>query len=68
MVSRTAQSSLVVQWLRLHISNAGAVGLIPGWGTNIPPASQHKQKKKKSYKEIQLKNAHYIKLAFEIHI
>ena len=47
MVSKNAQSSLVVQWLRLHISNAGAVGLIPGWGTNIPPASQHKQKKKK---------------------
>ena len=62
MVSKNAQSSLVVQWLRLHISNAGAVGLIPGWGTNIPPASQHKQKKKKkkSFKEIQLKNAHCI--------
>ena len=26
-------TSLVVQWLRLHIANAGAVGLIPGQGT-----------------------------------
>ena len=24
--------SLVVQWLRLHISNEGAPGLIPSWG------------------------------------
>ena len=26
-------TSLVVQWLRLHIPNAGGVGLIPGQGT-----------------------------------
>ena len=25
-------TSLVVQWLRLCISNAGNVGYIPGWG------------------------------------
>ena len=25
-------TSLVVQWLRLCISNAGDVGYIPGWG------------------------------------
>ena len=24
---------LVVQWLRLYSLNAGALGLIPGWGT-----------------------------------
>ena len=27
---------LVVQWLGLHISNAGGMGFIPGWGTKIP--------------------------------
>ena len=31
-------TSLVVQWLRLHASTAGAVGLTPGWGTKIPHA------------------------------
>ena len=29
-------TSLVVQWLRLCPSNAGGMGLIPGWGTRIP--------------------------------
>ena len=32
-------TSQAVQWLRLHASNAGGMGLIPGWGTNIPHAS-----------------------------
>ena len=27
------ETSLVVQWLRLHTPNAGGLGLIPGWGT-----------------------------------
>ena len=31
-------TSLVAQWLRLHASTAGAVGLTPGWGTKIPHA------------------------------
>ena len=31
-------TSLVVQWLRLHASNAGGDGLIPGWGIKIPHA------------------------------
>ena len=29
-------TSMVVQWLRLHISTAGGMGLIPGWGTKVP--------------------------------
>ena len=29
-------TSFVVQWLRLHASNAGGAGLIPGQGTMIP--------------------------------
>lgn len=35
-------NSLVVQWLRLHASNAGAVGLIPGQRTKISHALQPK--------------------------
>ena len=29
-------TSLVIEWLGLHASNAGAQGSIPGWGTKIP--------------------------------
>ena len=32
-------TSLAVQQLRLHTSNAWDVGPKPGWGTNIPHAS-----------------------------
>ena len=35
---------LVVQWLRLHASNAGAAGSIPGQGTRILHAVQHIKK------------------------
>ena len=31
-------TSQAVQWLRLHASNAGGMGLIPGQGTKIPHA------------------------------
>ena len=37
---------LVVQWLRLRASNAGAVGSIPSWGTKILHAEQHSQENK----------------------
>ena len=37
-------TSLVVQWLRLCPSNAGAAGLTPGQGTNIPHDSWLGQK------------------------
>ena len=37
-ISRT---SLVVQWLRLHVSNAGGMGLIPGWRTKMLHAVWH---------------------------
>ena len=37
-------TSLVVQWLRLHASNAGGVGLIPGLGTKSPHAARCGQK------------------------
>ena len=42
--------SLVVQWLRLHASNAGGMGSIPGQGTKIPHASRPKKKKLKKKK------------------
>ena len=37
----------VVQWLRLHASNAGGPGSIPGWETKIPDAAWYSQKNKK---------------------
>ena len=40
----------MLQWLRLCISPAGGVVLIPGWGTKIPHATQPKMKKKKKKK------------------
>ena len=39
-------TSLAVQWLKLHTSNAGSAGSIPGWGTKIPNATGCGQKKK----------------------
>ena len=39
-------TSLVVHQLRLHTSNAGGVAVIPDWGTKIPQAEKHGQKKK----------------------
>ena len=41
---------LVVQWLELHASTAGDMGLIPGQGTKILHAVQRGQKKKKKTK------------------
>ena len=40
-------TSLAVQWLRLHASNAGAAGSTPGQGTKILHASWRGQIKKK---------------------
>ena len=42
-----AETSLLVQWLRLYTSNAEAVGSIPGQETKIPHAAWCGQKKKK---------------------
>ena len=33
------ETSLVVQWLRLHTPNVGDKGSTPGWGTKIPHAT-----------------------------
>ena len=35
----------MVKWLGLHTSKAGSMGLIPGWETKIPHATQCIKKK-----------------------
>lgn len=40
------ETSLAIQWLRLHASTAGRTGLPPGWVTKIPHAMQSGQIKK----------------------
>ena len=52
------RTSLVVQWFRLHASNAGDMGLILSWGTRIPHAVWLGQKKikKQTKKNFQKKN------------
>ena len=37
---------MVVQWLRLHASTEGGIGLIPSQGNKISYAAQPKKKKK----------------------
>ena len=36
----------MVQWLGLQASTVGGMGSIPGWGTKISQAPQHRQNKK----------------------
>ena len=45
------KTSLVVQWLRFHIPNAGDVGSIPSWKTKSSHAIQHGQKIKRKKKK-----------------
>ena len=47
----TTGPSLVVQCLKLCASTAGRVGLIPGWGTNIPYALGPQKERKKEKRE-----------------
>ena len=49
-------TSLVVQWLGLHTSSAGGVGLIPGWGTNIPHVVWRDQQKQTDFLKNPIKN------------
>ena len=44
--NRIPETSLAAQWLRLHVSTAGAAGSIPDRGTKIPYAARRGQKKK----------------------
>ena len=47
--------SLTVQWLRLHVSNAGGSGSIPSQGTKIRHAVQCGQKVKRRKEKLRLK-------------
>ena len=49
-IRRRQGNSLAVQWLGLHASTAGGMGLIPRQGTKIPQATWCGQKKKKKKK------------------
>ena len=42
------ETSLTVQWLGLCTLTAEGLGSIPGWGTKMPQAARHSQKKKKN--------------------
>ena len=44
---RVSGASLEVQWLRHHVSTAGAMYSIPGQGTKIPYAALWQKKRKK---------------------
>ena len=44
-------TSLAVQWLKLHASNAGGAGSIPDWWTKIPHAVRRSQEIKKKEKD-----------------
>ena len=39
------QDTIVVQWLRVHTTNARGTGSISGWGTNILQAAWHSLRK-----------------------
>ena len=45
------RNSLAVQWLGLHAFTAEGPGSIPDWGTKIPQAARHSQKKKSEKKK-----------------
>ena len=49
-------TSLAVQWLILHVPNAGGVGLIPGQGTKIPHVAQCLENKQTTKKKKKKKN------------
>ena len=56
-VKINAETSLVVQCLRLHIFTAGGTGSNPGQGTKILHATWHSQKKKTTKKSKTKNNA-----------
>ena len=59
--------SLAAQRLRLHSSNAGSTGSIPGWGTKVLHAAEHIQNVKKKKKKLSQKNLTPILCPSEVH-
>ena len=51
LIQDCSRTSLAVQWLTRHTSNAQGAGSIPGQGTKIPHAVQHSQRLKKKKKK-----------------
>ena len=52
----SVESLLVIQWLRLHASNVGDSGLIPGQETKVPQAAWYGQKQtNKNYPHVKKK-------------
>ena len=45
------QTSLMVQWLRIHLPMQVGIGLIPHWGIKIPHAASCSQKKLNNIKQ-----------------
>ena len=58
-------TSLVVQWLRLHASNAGGTGLIPGQGSKIPHGERPKKERGVSLLMNKIKYSALNKFLFE---
>ena len=50
----------MVQWLKLHVSNAGGLGSVLGQGTKIPHANRYSKKQNK----IQEFRINFIKFPF----
>ena len=62
-INENSGTSLAVQWLGLHTSNAGGAGSIPGWGTKIRMLRSMAKKKKK---ERERENSMILKVDFII--
>ena len=55
---KSTGTSLAILWLRLHASNAGGMGSIPGRRNKIPQATQHKKKTKKEEEKMSNERVH----------
>lgn len=59
--------SPAAQWLRLHSSNAGSTGSIPGWVTKILHAVKYIQNVKKKKKKLSQENLTPIPFPSEVY-
>ena len=56
----------MVDWIRLHASNARGEGLIPGWRTKIPHVVKPKKKKKREHDSIIIINIFLKAMLFHV--
>jgi len=59
-------TSLVAQWLRLHVSTAGGLDSIPGQGTKIPHALQVWPKKKKKSMSTDINQQYTVSMRWKV--